>query len=164
MEKTQKSPDSQKRPPPNVHIDNRQKALPIKKRTVSTIVKELLSFLQVRCEEISVYFVTEKKIAELHDQFFQDPTITDCISFPIDDKHLGEIFVCPAVAIAYAKKHNLDPWDETLLYLVHGILHLIGYDDLDPKSKKIMRKMEKKCLRHISSALVPPQKHPKRLN
>ena len=155
MEKIQKSQDSLKPPLPNVlvHVDNQQRALPIKKRTVSRIIKELLSFLQIHCKEISVYFITEEKIAELHDQFFQDPTPTDCISFPIDDKHLGEIFICPAIAIAYAKKHHLDPFNETVLYLVHGILHLIGYDDLDPKSKRIMRKMEQKCMRYIEHDL-----------
>ncbi len=154
MGKIQESQDSQKHLPLHnaiVHVGNQQKALPIRKRQITRIVKELLSFLKTDCEEISVYFVTEKKISELHDQFFQDPTPTDCISFPIDKQHLGEIFVCPSVAILYAKKHNIDPFKETILYVVHGILHLIGYDDLDPKSKKIMRRMEKKCMDYLET-------------
>lgn len=151
MGKTQKLPVSQRPPQLNIHIDNHQRALPIQKRLISKIVKEILLFLNVRCEEISIYFTTERVISELHDTFFQDPSPTDCISFPIDEQHLGEIFVCPSVAIEYAKKHNLNPLNETILYIIHGILHLIGYDDLDPLSKKKMRAMEKKCMNHLKN-------------
>lgn len=149
MGKTRRSQAFPKHPLHKVHIDDSQKALPIPKRLMAKAVKEVLLFLRIECEEISVYFVTEKKIAALHEQFFQDPTPTDCISFPIDAKHLGEIFVCPAVAIAYAKKHGGDPFQETLLYVVHGILHLVGYDDITPQAKKAMRRMEKKCMDHL---------------
>ncbi len=151
MGKIQRSQASPKPPLHNlqIHIDNHQKALPISKRFMKSCVKKILSFLNVECEEISLYFTTEKKISLLHEQFFQDKTPTDCISFPIDRRHLGEIFVCPAVAIAYAKKHGKDPSEETLLYVIHGILHLVGYDDMNPKSKRIMRRMEKKCMNYL---------------
>jgi len=132
-----------------VHIVNRQKALPIRKRFFSSVVKETLEFLDIHCSEIGIYFVTEKEISKLHDEFFQDPTPTDCISFPLDKEYLGDIFICPSVAIAYAEKHSLPPLKETTLYLIHGVLHLIGYDDLSPKDKKKMRLMEKKCMDHL---------------
>ncbi len=151
MAKIQKSPTSQK--PLQLNIYNDQSALPIRKRLISQIVKKIFSFLQIDCKEISIYFTSIQTITELHLQFFNDPTPTDCISFPFDKDHLGEIFVCPAVAIEYAKKHNLDPLKETILYVVHGILHLIGYDDLDTSSKQKMRRMEKKCMDHIDSLL-----------
>jgi probable rRNA maturation factor len=102
--------------------------------------------LQKPCEEISVYFVTELEIAALHEQFFQDPTPTDCITFPP-----GEIVVCPGVAIAYAKKRKGDPLEETVLYVVHGILHLLGFDDMEPSARKTMRKMEKKCMAYLKT-------------
>jgi probable rRNA maturation factor len=136
-----------------IHIYNSQKALPLRKRLITQIVKAILSFLQIDCEEISIYFVTAETISDLHQQFFNDPTQTDCISFPIDQDHLGEVFVCPAVAIEYASKHKIDPFKETVLYMIHGILHLVGYDDLDSAQKRIMRRMEKKCMDHITSLL-----------
>lgn len=151
MGRTQKLRISQKHLQLNLY--NNQKALPIPKRLISQIVKEILTFLKVDCKEISIYFTTVKTISELHQQFFNDPTPTDCISFPIDQEHLGEVFVCPSVAIEYAKKHAIDPLQETILYMIHGILHLIGYDDLDPASKRLMRRMEKKCMDHIQCLL-----------
>lgn len=155
MGKIQKSQDFQKLHLRNlqVHVDNHQKALPIQKRFIKVLVRELLGFLNISCLEISIYFTTDQKISKLHADFFNDPTTTDCITFPIDSDFLGEIFVCPSVAIAYAKKHNQCPIEETILYLVHGVLHLIGYDDLDPKSKRVMRRMEKKCMSHIINTL-----------
>lgn len=132
-----------------VHIFNLQKDIPLKKRSIQRVIRSLLSFLKIECDEIAIYFVTAKKICQLHDEFFNDPSITDCISFPLDKSYLGEIFVCPKQALLYSEKRRIDPKEEVILYLIHGLLHLIGYDDLDPKSKKIMRRKEKSCMRHL---------------
>lgn len=132
-----------------IFISNRQKDLKIGKASVRSFVSALLAYLKVSYDEAAIYLVTAKQIATLHSRFFQDPTPTDCISFPLDGKHLGEIFVCPSVAIQYAKKRNLDPYRETALYVIHGILHVIGYDDLEKKNRQMMRKKEKSCMRHL---------------
>jgi len=106
-------------------------------------------------DEVSFHFVTKKEIASLHDTFFNDPTSTDCITFPVDSykaprpRVLGEVFICPKVAIEYAQEHQTDPQQETLLYIVHGLLHLLGYDDIQPRDRKIMRQKE-----HIYMKLV----------
>ena len=152
MGKTRKLLASQKHRRFNVQIENSQRDLPLKKRLIADIIGEVLEFLKVDCSEITVYFVTKKKISSLHNQFFQDPTPTDCISFPLQSEHLGEIFVCPKVAIEYTK--GVGSFEETILYVVHGILHLIGYDDLKPKDKQEMRCMEKKCMDHLKLSYV----------
>lgn len=155
MAKTTRSQAFQKHLPHSlkVNVYNRQKALPIQKRLVRSAVSDLLTFLQLACNEISVYFVSEKEITNLHSQFFDDPTPTDCVTFPLDDPetqgHIGEVFISPSAAILYTAQKNLDPHEETLLYLIHGILHLAGYDDLEPEKRRVMRKMEKKCMRHL---------------
>jgi len=133
-----------------IHIYNQQKAISISKNSVRGLMRAILEYLHISCEELSIYFVTEKKISELHERFFQDPAPTDCISFPIDNQHLGEIFVCPAAAIAYTGKRKLDPYEELTLYVVHGLLHLLGFDDLEEKARRIMRKKEKSCMRHLN--------------
>lgn len=115
----------------------------------------LLNHLHIRCDEISFHFVTTKKICQLHADFFNDPTTTDCITFPIDEEDsddyrvLGEVFVCPQTAIDYSQKKQADPYRETTLYLVHGLLHLIGYDDIDPSDRKKMRSMERACMAEL---------------
>lgn len=130
----------------NIHIYNSQKDLKISKRSTRALVSALFTYFSLSHTEISIYFIGDKKMKNLHKEFFNDPTSTDCISFPIDEKHLGEIFVCPKTAIEYAQKKQLDPYEETALYVIHGFLHCLGFDDLEPKLKRIMRKKEKTCM------------------
>ena len=131
---------------PKLHLFNRQRELPLKLSQVQAALFSLFSFLQISHQEVSIYFVSEKKISSLHKTFFDDPTPTDCISFPIDQEHLGEVFISPKAALLFNSKK---PYEECLLYLVHGLLHLLGYDDIDPKERKTMRKMEKKCMAYL---------------
>lgn len=144
--------------PAKILIINTQRKTPILLAYWRKTILSLLEFLRISTDEITVHFVSEPKIAELHQQFFNDPTPTDCISFPIDlpkrkshkEYHvLGEVFVCPAVAVQYAEKHNIDPQHELLRYVIHGILHLIGYDDIHPNQRRQMKRKERICLNHI---------------
>lgn len=137
-----------------IHIFNRQKILRLNKKSVRFLVQSTLDHLNVICDELSIYFVEEKKISQLHEEFFQDPTSTDCISFPIDESFLGEIFVCPQVALRYAQKRKTDPYQEVALYIIHGLLHLIGFDDLEEKERRAMRKKEKSCMRYLNEQKV----------
>lgn len=121
----------------------------------------LLAYLKVKSDEVIIHLVSKPQICKLHADFFNDPSPTDCISFPMDNelgkegyRVLGEIFVCPAVALEYAEEHGKDPMDELKLYLVHGILHLLGYDDIKPKDRQKMRRMEAECLK------ITCEKHP----
>ncbi len=140
---------SQDRSRLKVSVSNQQKILSISKASVSSIVQAFIAREAVSCSEIAIFFVTRKKISVLHEQFFQDPSPTDCISFPIDfdssipDRYLGDLFIAPETALIYAQKKGLDPYEETTLYLVHGLLHLIGFTDCDPQHKRQMRAREK---------------------
>jgi probable rRNA maturation factor len=142
-----------------INVYNQQKELPLSPTSVRKAVVALFSFLSISCEEVSFYFVTAKKISKLHAEHFDDPTSTDCITFPLDEQYLGDVFICPSVAIAYAKKRNLDPFQETLLYIIHGILHLLGFDDLEPKQRTSMRKKEKSCMHYLNELKL--SLHPK---
>lgn len=137
-----------------INVTARQKTLPISASSVKKLARFLLKHFKVECDTLAIHFVTKKRISELHKQFFDDPTPTDCITFPIDESreksggfwHLGEIFICPEVACIYAKEHKIDPYTETTLYLVHGLLHLLGHDDQNPPARKKMRAEEKRCM------------------
>lgn len=132
-------------------VFNQQKDLKIAAKDVKTLVKTVLDHENALLGEISIYLVSEKMICQLHDEFFQDPSPTDCISFPLEKKPLsGEVFVCPKTAILYAASKELDPYREAALYIVHGLLHLLGYDDLEPKERRTMRKKEKSCMDELN--------------
>lgn len=130
----------------NITITNTQTDLPIDEKQARTIVREALLLMNVECMEISFQFVSKKDITTLHADFFDDPTPTDCITFPIDppgpDALLGEVFVCPKTAIEYVANQGGNVEEETILYICHGILHLLGFDDIDDKDRQEMRKNE----------------------
>lgn len=137
---------------PTVVVTNSQRAIPISPSSVQKVVWYLLGASQIHCEEIAIHFVGEKRICSLHAQFFDDPSPTDCITFPVDSPqsipchHLGEIFVCPQTAQKYTKKQGGDLYEELTLYVVHGFLHLLGYEDTTLPKQKKMRLEEKKWI------------------
>jgi probable rRNA maturation factor len=139
-----------------IDILDRQTALKFSLDSVKKIVKAVLKEEGESCDELSIHFVDKAEITKLHADYFNDPTPTDCISFPIDEEEeaspyrlLGEVFVCPETAIEYAQKHKGDPYEETKLYLIHGLLHLMGYDDIEEADRQEMRNAEERHLQRL---------------
>ncbi len=139
-----------------INIFDNQSKLNLSKDSISLIVRECLTEERQACEEVSIHFVSTEEISRLHLDFFNDPTTTDCISFPMDDENeeyriLGEVFVCPETAINYAESHAVDKYEETTLYIIHGLLHLMGYDDIEESDRKEMRSAEQRHLSRLKS-------------
>ncbi len=142
-------------------IKNRQRDFKISSRELKKGLAAFLLSKKVLCAEVIVHYVSEKTICQIHKQFFADDSPTDCISLPIDSPDdnspfsiLGEVFVCPKVALDYATEHNSDPNKETLLYTLHGLLHLLGYDDQTAHDRKIMRQEEGKAMKFLASIIA----------
>lgn len=140
----------------NVNIENSQSALSIDPALVQRIAEEVVLLENKKFDEVSLYFVTTQEICDLHEEYFDDPSPTDCISFPIDNtdggyRILGDVFVCPETAIEYAKENGGDPYEETTLYIVHGMLHLLGYRDIEEEEEKEMREGEARHMKHLNS-------------
>lgn len=162
MAKIKKSQASPKPLPSN--ITNSQRLIPISSRSASKVVAFLLSESGTTCEEMDLHFVGKKKISSLHAAFFDDPSPTDCITFPYsspespDYTFLGEVFVCPMVAKEYVSQHGGDLYEEITLYIIHGFLHLLGYNDQTENEKLEMRRLEKKWLSALAKnhLLVTP--------
>lgn len=131
-----------------VYVRNRQTALGLSLPAIRTVVRHVLSNENVKAGEVGIHFVTPLFIGKLHQRFFDDPSVTDCISFPLAKQEglLGDVFVCPQVALDYAARHKKDPYTELALYVVHGLLHLLGYDDIEVSDRRKMRQAEKRHL------------------
>jgi len=127
-----------------IKIFNRQSHLPVKISSIRKFVLYVLKKKRVSFQEVSVYLVGKKRMSALHEKFFKDPTPTDCLSFPLEQPFLGDIFVSPQVAIEY---NPTAPYQETMLYILHGLLHLLGYIDTNKKDRDKMRKEEDRLIR-----------------
>jgi probable rRNA maturation factor len=140
-----------------VCLENKQKDLKIYRRPLQDLVEVVLSLHDLQPDFVYISLVTAKAMREIHSEHFNDPTDTDCMSFPIDPEGIhhphvfGQIVVCPKTAILYSQCHQTDAYDELALYIVHGLLHCLGYDDIDPKDRREMRKEEARMMKAIQS-------------
>lgn len=109
--------------------------------------------------ELSIAFVDDATIARIHDDFMGDPSPTDVITFPADPamETAGEIIV--SVDHARSRSEELgEPFSlELSLYLVHGWLHLAGYDDREPEQRRKMRAAEQSTLKVIETGGHSPR-------
>ncbi|MGR3952000.1 MAG: rRNA maturation RNase YbeY [Chlamydia sp.] len=138
---------------------------------VPTIVDIVLRIEEYDGSFVSIQFLSDSTMRRYHFRFFQDGSSTDCMSFPIDleeveldsaHRHLGEIFVCPKIALQFVRKQKLPiihVYQEISLYIIHGLFHLLGYDDISPKERKIMRKKEAEAL-----ALLEKENNPLKIS
>jgi probable rRNA maturation factor len=113
-----------------VLVSNLQDA-PVDAEGLAALAAHTLEGEGRRNVELSLSFVTPAQIEELHVRYLDEPGPTDVLSFPMDEEGLlGDVIVCPEVAA----KNNVDIEAELRMLVVHGVLHLVGYDheeDLD---------------------------------
>jgi probable rRNA maturation factor len=125
---------------PSVLISNRQTAV-VDEAALTDLARATLASEGLLDVELSVSFVEEAEIEDLHVRYMDEPGPTDVLSFPLDDvdeggtRLLGDVVIAPAIA---ARNNPADPEAELRLLLVHGILHLLGYDHEDDAEKAEM--------------------------
>ena len=93
---------------------------------------------------VEVSLVSDAVIAEVHGQFMDDPTATDVITF----QH-GEILVSTDTAARVAGEMDQPPLREAVLYVIHGLLHLSGYDDLSEAARTAMHHRQEMILEAV---------------
>lgn len=136
----------------NENISNFQRKIPISVPKVRTALRSACRKLKFNSADLSVAFVGEKRMRRLNREYLSHDYVTDVITFHLGGEtpplH-GEIIICPAVAARNAKRYGNTLERELILYVVHGILHLCGYDDRSPEDVKRMRKKETEILKRI---------------
>ncbi|OFW79212.1 MAG: rRNA maturation RNase YbeY [Actinobacteria bacterium RBG_19FT_COMBO_70_19] len=125
---------------PRILVDDRQD-VPVDVDGLIGLAAECLTGEGAADSELSVSFVAEDEIADLHVRYMDEEGPTDVLSFPLDTpdeegiRVLGDVVVCPAVA---ARNNPSDPAAEMRLLLVHGILHLLGHDHEEEDERAAM--------------------------
>jgi len=100
--------------------------------------------------ELSILLVDEATMGAYHQKYMGEPGPTDVLSFPMDELRppdddddppeglLGDIVLCPAVTARQAQEHGRSPAAEAEYLLLHGLLHLLGFDHGEPGEKAEM--------------------------
>ncbi len=121
--------------------DTNRKRIP-KKKLTDTIANVLNYFNKTI--DISIILVDEQTIFELNKNFLKHNFVTDVISFDLSDDitYMGEIYICLNQAEKQAKEFKVSLQNEILRLAIHGVLHILGFDDKTPQKKKEMHKLE----------------------
>lgn len=115
------------------------------KKLVNEIVKNLKTKLNFEIESMDINFVSKNSIWEVNEKFLKHNYPTDIITFNYSGKNDsldGEIFICPEVAVENAVTYKCSVDNEILRLIVHGFLHLLGYDDINEEDRKEMKTIE----------------------
>ena len=110
-------------------------------------VVSILRKFDVHDGELSIVFATDSEIRPLNKKYRHKDRPTDVLSFSLGDENvLGDIVISVDRAKAQAKIFGTSFKDEMKLYIIHGVLHLLGYDDETPAARKKMRQKEQELL------------------
>jgi probable rRNA maturation factor len=156
-----------------VFCSDEQSSIPIDLERWSRLAKLVLDDERAPTDaEVSLLFVDELSISDLNGRFLGGDGPTDVLAFPIDDDHvpagrrpdeggrgpgsssepvdppvvLGDVVLCPEVARRQATEHEWSLDDELALLVVHGLLHLLGYDHAEEDETVRMQRRERELL------------------
>ncbi len=158
---------------PTLHATDEQSAVAVDLGRYVRLARLVLAREQVPNDvELSLLFVDEETIARYNEQFLDHIGPTDVLAFPIDEDFgpggrqpdagghgpgsiddtddiptlLGDVMVCPAYAAREAHKRGVSVESELSLLVVHGLLHLLGYDHAEPEETVRMQAQERALL------------------
>jgi len=118
----------------SVLVSNRQES-PVDEAALAALAERTLAAEGHPDVELSLSFVGEVEMTNLHVRYLKEPGPTDVLSFPMnEDGLLGDVVVCPKEAA----RNNADVAAELRLLVVHGVLHLLGYDHEDEDERRGM--------------------------
>ena len=115
-----------------VHVSDRQRSLRLDLRRLARDAAEVLRRTSFP-GDLSLSLVDDREMGRIHAAFSKDPSPTDVLAFPLagpeGDGFVAEIVVSLDTARREAKAHGVEPSAELMMYVVHGALHLTGWDD-----------------------------------
>jgi probable rRNA maturation factor len=144
----------------NVVIASRQRVRKINRRLLKRITIALLADLKIEKMDLGIHLVAAPEMTRLNEKFLRHAGSTDVIAFdylaprrqtPDARRQLhSEIFVCVDEAVLQSRKFGTSWQSEVVRYLVHGVLHLLGFDDSSAGARRKMKREENRRLRAIA--------------
>ena len=152
-------------------IRNRQRISRVNTRLLRTITKTALEeLLGVENYELGIHLVAAPEMTHLNETFLKHAGPTDVITFDYVDRAIaspspvgreragvrarsllhGEIFICLDEALAQARRFRTTWQSEIVRYAIHGLLHLLGHDDLKPAARRTMKREEDRLHRLLA--------------
>jgi probable rRNA maturation factor len=144
----------------NINVINQSK-VKISKKFITLCFAEIIELLprhlqkQVSNKSLNIVFLDQAKAKKINLTFRGKNYATDILSFePLDIEELGELVICPQVIKRQAKEHQLSESAELVYMLIHGCLHLLGYDheQSEQEAKRMFRLQDKIFIKILSDS------------
>ncbi|MBN1556468.1 MAG: rRNA maturation RNase YbeY [Phycisphaerae bacterium] len=135
---------------PDVTISARTKVSRIPRKRITALVRFLARDEQARIREVDVAVVGDREMARLNRTYHHVRGTTDVLSFNLaepDEPICAQIVVCADEAVRQARRRGISPQRELLLYVAHGLLHLLGYDDATEEQTRRMHRRQEEIQR-----------------
>lgn len=133
----------------DIHIADEQSALSVDGARLEQAARLVLEQHGPARAEVSIAVVDDLTIHELNRRYLQHDYPTDVLSFVLEadlQQLEGEVIVSADTAISQGRQYGVRPEDELLLYVIHGVLHLVGFDDTSAELRQRMRCAERSYL------------------
>ena len=139
-------------------LKNQQKIIPVGERRIKKIAENILNYLGISSHELSILFLDNRGITEINKKYLKRNRPTNVISFSltegefgnINPQVLGDVVISIEKALEQAEINGKTPGEEISFLLIHGILHLLGYDHIRGKGeRKRMRGKEKEVYKVV---------------
>jgi probable rRNA maturation factor len=148
-----------------IEITDLQDHVRLDKKMILQVVRRVIKEEGRSAKSLSIVLTDNRHIRDLNHEYLGRDGITDVISFPLEDLDWpgghcsngginGEIIASAEQAVQQAQTTNTDPRAELMLYLVHGLLHLMGYDDRKPDQARQMHAREDALLEDLGFGCV----------
>jgi len=139
-----------KRTTPVVNISSSQTAVRVPRKKIAALVEFVARSEGASIEEADIAVVTAREIARLNRRYLNRCGATDVLSFdlsrPHGDRVVVQLVLCGDIAVREARLRGLGPQRELLLYVVHGLLHVLGHDGVASAPAEKMHAREEELL------------------
>lgn len=138
-----------------VAVQNLQKIIPVDSAKITNIVVEVFSQEGIKKPaEITICFLNDTEIKKLNLRYLGRNNPTDVIAFDLaehklQDKYFADIVISSDRAVYNAKVFKTSPVFELYLYVIHGVLHILGYDDKTQRQRNIMNGKANRILKYV---------------
>lgn len=135
----------------DIFVENKYK---LSKAAIRETASILIKKTGISIDSLHLSFIKNEQLRKINEKHLNSYYDTDIITFNYSDKALtidGEILISIDEAIKNAQRYKCDVDNELKRLIIHGILHLIGFNDYEKKDKKNMREMEDNLLEHLKT-------------
>lgn len=132
-----------------IEIANQQDVLDVDEERLKSAVAAVLEEAEIDDALVSLAIVDDRTIHDLNQRYLQHDYATDVLSFVLERSATrieGDVIVSSETAVSQSPRWAWAAEDELLLYVIHGMLHLVGVGDSTPEERDEMRRREGECL------------------